>query len=387
MRKKTQLTGRIAVSLAACFFTFANFAGVAEASDGEDYITIKVHASDENEGLKYAIDSNDPAAFSTQNEFTIPAGTSHTIYVKDAAGNVTSQTYSPSKTTVSGTGTTPVGEDTQQINIDLELGNENKEDYSNYEYLTDDPAGAGTGTGTVTTKTTTDGSDNAEKVFYTVTADSGEVFYMVIDQSQSTDNVYLLNAVTLNDLKSLAEDDPSGANTPKENDGEDNLLEALRKNNSDDGDSVQDTSESGKKPTSSIGNNIIFLVILVIGGGVFYYLKVYKNKKDEMMDTMDAMDMEEFEAEEEDDDEIEFDETDDEEKDRFLSQLVEEEDIGNIGNGREESDGEEDGEEEFFNMDPEEYAQSGKGNRTENEPDEGAFQFDDESEEEEEEED
>ena len=79
MRKKTQLTGRIAVSLAACFFTFANFASVAEASDGEDYITIKVHASDENEGLKYAIDSNDPAAFSTQNEFTIPAGTSHTI--------------------------------------------------------------------------------------------------------------------------------------------------------------------------------------------------------------------------------------------------------------------------------------------------------------------
>lgn len=372
MRKKTQLLCRTAVSFAVCFLAFA---GVAEASDGEDYITIKVNASDENEGLKYAIDSNDPAAFSTQNEFTIPAGTSHTIYVKDAAGNITSQAYSPSGNTAAArTGTPSAGEDdTQQINIDLELGNGSGEDYSNYEYLTDDPVG--TGTGTVTGKTTTDGSDSAPKVFYTVTADSGEVFYMVIDQSQSTDNVYLLNAVTLNDLKSLAEDsNPAGT---KEGDGEDNLLEALRKS-SDDGDSVQDPAETGKKPNPSIGNNIIFLVILVTCGGVFYYLKVYRKKKDEMMDTMDAMDMEEFEAEEEDGDEIEFDEADDEEKERFLNSLVEdEEDNGKAGP---------DGDEDFYDMDPDEYAGSGKESLTENEPDEDAFRFEDEPEDEEDEE-
>ena len=63
------------------------------ASDGEEYVTITVHASDDNEGITYALDSDDPGSFGPSNMFTVPAGTSHTIYVKDAAGNITSQVY------------------------------------------------------------------------------------------------------------------------------------------------------------------------------------------------------------------------------------------------------------------------------------------------------
>jgi len=307
MNKKIRLWGRSAFIFAVCFFSFTN---VAEASVGEDYITIRVQADDENGGLKYAIDSNEDAAFSEQNEFTIPAGTSHTIYVKDAAGNITSQEYEPAgSTSIDGnTG------DTQQINIDLELGNGKKEDYSNYEYLTDEPVG--TGTGTVTGKVKTDGSDTSEKIFYTVEAASGEVFYLIIDQSQSTDNVYLLNPVTLSDLNTLAVDDPSASS--KESNQEDNLLDALREN------SEEKAPDNNEKKTNIFGNNLIFLIIIVIGAGVYYYLKVYKNKKDEMMDTMDAMDMEEFEAEEDEEgDEVELD-LDDEEKEKYLKELTEE---------------------------------------------------------------
>lgn len=365
MNKKTRLWGRIAVTFAICFFIFTN---VAEASGGEDYITIRVQASDENEGLKYAIDSNDEAAFSDRNEFTIPAGTSHTIYVKDAAGNITSQVYDPAVNTGSTSMTENTG-DTQQINIDLELGSGNKEDYSNYEYLTDEPVDRGTGT--VTGKTTTDGSDTAEKVFYTIKSDTGEVFYMVIDQSQSADNVYLLNPVTLGDLKALAADDAAAAQ--EESDQEGNLLEALRENSEEDVSDVQ-TSSNGKK-TNTFGNNLIFLIILAIGGGAYYYLKVYKNKKDEMMDTMDAMDMEEFEAEEEEEgEEVEFD-VDDEEKERYLNELIEE-----------------DEEEMLYDKDPENYyeehisSEEGALHEKETEEEmEEEFNFADEDEEEEEE--
>ena len=65
----------------------------ASDSTGEEYITISVDAVDENGNLKYALDTDDPAAFTDSNEFVVPAGTSHTIYVKDAAGNISSPRY------------------------------------------------------------------------------------------------------------------------------------------------------------------------------------------------------------------------------------------------------------------------------------------------------
>lgn len=321
MKKKTKLLSMLVAAFICCFLVFSEN---VEASEGEEeYITIKVQASDDNENLKYAIDSTEDAAFSDANEFTIPAGSSHTIYVKDAAGNITSQTYTPS-TPTAGNGNS----DEQQINIDLELGsgssNRSNEDYSNYEYLTDDPVEPGTGT--VNSKITTDGSDNAKKVFYTVSTDTGETFYLVVDQSKSTDNAYLLNTVTLEDLKSLAAD---GNETAKEQEeAEDNLLDALKnKNETEETEAADDKTSSGKSGKSNaMGSNIIILILILIGGGIYYYLKVYKNKKDEMMDTMDAMDMDEFEVEEDEEgEEIEF-EVDDEEKERFLSQLIDEDD-------------------------------------------------------------
>ena len=73
------------------------------ASDGEEYITITVQASDDNEGITYALDNDDPGSFGPSNMFTIPAGTSHTIYVRDAAGNITSQVYEPPESEEPGT--------------------------------------------------------------------------------------------------------------------------------------------------------------------------------------------------------------------------------------------------------------------------------------------
>ncbi|MCM1388123.1 MAG: DUF4366 domain-containing protein [Bacillus sp. (in: Bacteria)] len=322
---KNKKLGVLGITAMICLLLLSG--KVVYASDGEDYITISVAATDDNSNLKYALDTDDPSAFTDSNEFTIPAGTSHTIYVKDVAGNITSQKYYPDNDAEDAQ-----DEDGQKINIDLELGagGDKEIDYSGYEYLTDDPVYPGTGS--VTEKVKTDGSDEGSKVFYTIKTKEEEPLYLVIDQQRDEDNVYLLDIVSVSDLLALANGSGKAASTEKE---EDNLLEALSKEDTaSDEEPVKQQKSSGTSPV------IIFIIIAIVGG-VYYYFKIYKNKKDEQMDMIDdAMDMDEFEAESTDeDDELEFS-FDEAEKEKFLRELID------------------DDEEEYYNVDPEEYATS-----------------------------
>jgi hypothetical protein len=56
------------------------------------------------------------------------------------------------------------------------------------------------GTGTVTDNVT----DKDGKEFFSVETPDGNTFYLIVDRQRNTENVYLLNAVTENDLASLA---------------------------------------------------------------------------------------------------------------------------------------------------------------------------------------
>lgn len=319
---------------AACILCCLTLPETAYASDGEGYVTISVEATDDNgKQLKYALDTDDEEAFTETNEFRIPEGTSHTIYVKDAAGNVTSQTYHPDPDEdESGAeeyadipASSTASEDGQRINIDLEIGGT---DYSDYEYLTDEPVEAGAGT--MAEKIRTDGSDSddVERIFYTITTKEGEVLYLVIDQNQSSNNVYLMDTVSVGDLLALA--DGSGKADPDEK-KEDNLLSALSKEK----ETVADSELEEDSKEASDSSPFIYIILSALVGGIYYYFKIYKNKKDEAMDAMDAMDMEDFEAgEDEEEEELEFD---DEDKKRYLEDLINEE-------------------KELYDADPDEYA-------------------------------
>lgn len=300
------------------------------ASDGEDYITISVDAVDDNSNLKYALDSDAEEAFTDSNEFTVPAGTSHTIYVKDAAGNITSQKYEPEETMTDTTASSYGDDEEQQINIDLELGHKEKESEEDYSLNED----GNPGTASVLNRTKADGSVDAEKVFYTFTTREGEELYLVVDQGRGTDNVYLLDTVSLGDLRVLADGyETSSASNDKE---EDNLLSTLAEENVD----SEPEEAQTEKPKSSFGSGLIMLLLAGIGGGIYYYLKIYRLKKDEAMDAMDAMDMDEFETEEEEE-EVDFD-YDDAEKERYLDELINE--------NTEEED--------LYDQDPDTYATS-----------------------------
>lgn len=273
----------------------------AYASDGEEYITISVEAEDDNGTLLYALDTDDPGAFGPSNEFSVPVGTDHVIYVKDAAGNITSQEFKSSSSDYDVA--YPQGEDDEgrQVNIDVVLDDNPVPDYSDYEYAGDsllDPAELGQGT--VYEQIETNANDNdAQRIFYTVTTDEGEVFYLVIDQGQSSNNVYLLDQVNLSDLHALAVNDQSSS--PSEE--SESLLSSLSQSEEAESDLLE---EDSKPKSSGSGNNkftIIILILCAIGGGAYYYFKIYKDKKDEQMDLVDAFDRDDFAVEEDDEDE------------------------------------------------------------------------------------
>ncbi len=273
----------------------------AYASDGEAYITISVDAEDDNETLLYALDTDDPSAFSTSNEFTVPAGTDHTIYVKDAAGNITSQDFKSSSTDYDQAYMQGEDDNGRTVNIDVVL--DDTPDYSDYEYAGDllkDPAEYGQGT--VYDKVNTDANDpDAQRIFYTVTTDEGEVFYLVIDQGQSSNNVYLLDQVNLSDLHALAVDDKSSSSSEES----ESLLSSLNKSNESE-ELLTEKSDTQEKQDKKSSNNIrliLILAIAVVGGGVYYYQNIYKKKKDEQMDLVDALDRDDFAAEEDEEEE------------------------------------------------------------------------------------
>lgn len=274
-----------------------SFLVYAYASDGEEYITISVEAEDDNGTLLYALDTDVPNAFGTSNEFTVPAGTEHVIYVKDAAGNITSEEFKPS---VSGSDDEEEGEDGRQVNIDVILDDSPMTDYSDYEYAGDsimEPAELGQGT--VYERVETNAADaEAQRLFYTVTTDEGEVFYLVIDQGQSSNNVYLLDQVNLSDLNALAANDQNSSSSEET----ESLLSSLSQNTATDYD-LSEQDQNNSKSRSSNKFTIIILILCAVGGGVYYYFKIYKDKKDEQMDLVDAFDRDDFAVEEDDEEE------------------------------------------------------------------------------------
>ena len=363
------------------------------AQESTEMVTITIDATDDNEGLLYAIDSMEDTAFSSSNTFMVEPGSEHIIYVKDMAGNITSQKYiapSPEPAnekeemevvsmeqqelstdsvqehevySVRGNISEerlPEGEE-PRIDIDIDFEEEEEKKNKNYEYITDTVVSNMTEEPDtyVQSKTTTDGTDTAEKVFYTIETQEGEQFYMVIDQGASN-KVYFLNRVTISDLAALAE--KGDENTKKEKKEKNNLLQALRsedaatqtlENNTD------ATSQKTKRP--SLG---IILVLALAGGGIYYYVTVYKKKKDESMDVMDALDLDDFEMEEEKDEgeELDFDSetTDDLIYELMYGEEEAEREEKNIQHEDSKNEAEESGKKnvEYENTDPEENNES-----------------------------
>ena len=117
------------------------------------------------------------------------------------------------------------------------------------------------GTGTVVDNAT----DQDGKEFFTITTAEEAVFYLVIDRQRETENVYFLNAVTVADLRALAEssDEPAAPEPAPEPDPE-----------------PDPTPEPEPVPEKKGGAGplLLALAVVVIGGGAGWYFKIYRPK-------------------------------------------------------------------------------------------------------------
>ena len=126
------------------------------------------------------------------------------------------------------------------------------------------------GTGTVVDKAT----DKDGKEFYTIITPNENIFFLVIDNQKSSENVYFLNTVTEKDLLPLAEKDSEGeAMEPETRPAPKVETETP----------TEEPEQPEPAPKEDKADNGLFSLLLVAavglaGGGAGYYFKIYKPK-------------------------------------------------------------------------------------------------------------
>jgi hypothetical protein len=122
------------------------------------------------------------------------------------------------------------------------------------------------GTGSVVDNAT----DGDGKEFFTVETPDGNVFYLIVDRERSTDNVYLLNAVTENDLASLA----------KPGDGKVSAVTTPEQPEITPAPEQPGSTPPVEKTSGNKGAIAVLVVVLIAGGGAGYYFKIVRPRQD-----------------------------------------------------------------------------------------------------------
>lgn len=139
------------------------------------------------------------------------------------------------------------------------------------------------------------------KVFYTITTKSGKIFYLVIDNTQSSDNVYFLTEVSEADLLNFTlSDTVTLPDTTYAVPEETNPTEAEKEENTEEKEEIEVKMPEEK---SGKGMYIVLAIAALLGVGAGYYFKVYKPKHeyddDEYDEGYEAYDDDEIEDEDE----------------------------------------------------------------------------------------
>lgn len=124
------------------------------------------------------------------------------------------------------------------------------------------------GTGTVVDKAT----DKDGKEFYTITTPDENIFFLVIDNQKSSENVYFLNAVTEKDLLPLAEKDSNKKAVEPE-------TTPAPKPETPTGEPEQPVpAPKADKTDNGLFSLLLVAAVVLAGGGAGYYFKIYKPK-------------------------------------------------------------------------------------------------------------
>jgi len=122
--------------------------------------------------------------------------------------------------------------------------------------------------------------NGSSKEFLTITTKNNNTFYLVIDRSSTSQNVYLLSQVDENDLKEFVDQEKEPATvtpTPQV---------VIDENKTEETDKKEEIAkpEKEKMPQANMGAMAAILILALGGVAAYYYFKIYKPKKEEEED-------------------------------------------------------------------------------------------------------
>lgn len=121
-----------------------------------------------------------------------------------------------------------------------------------------------------------DKTDDDTKQFLTVQTKNGNTFFLVLDRSSHTENVYMLSMIDENDLAEFIED------TDIQGEKETETPQVVIPETEEKAVETEPEAEPEKQQESvNTGAFLVLALLLICGIGGFYYLKVVKPKKEE----------------------------------------------------------------------------------------------------------
>lgn len=133
--------------------------------------------------------------------------------------------------------------------------------------------------------------DDSSKEFYTITTANNNTYYLVIDHSATSNNVYMLSAIDENDLKDFIEESEETLETTPS-------VIVDEKPETEKPAVETEPEESTKETTSASSKGAMVAVILaaLLGIGAYGYFKVYKPRQEEDDTESEHMETEMFET-------------------------------------------------------------------------------------------
>lgn len=149
-------------------------------------------------------------------------------------------------------------------------------------------------------------TDGSSKEFYTIRTANNNTFYLVIDKSATSNNVYMLSAVDEADLTEFLSDEELQALKENSEKGKNEVVLPETTKDTTEGFDLSAVPEVNTKtePTkaSSAKKVMTMILLLALGGvGAYYYFKIYKpGKNQEDPGQNQGMEQENFKDDEED---------------------------------------------------------------------------------------
>lgn len=119
-------------------------------------------------------------------------------------------------------------------------------------------------------------SDDETKQFLTIQTKNGNTFFMVLDRSRNTENVYMLSLIDENDMADFLEEtgqEPETEAPPIEIPEPETVAEIEV--------GAEETEQEPEESGMNVGALLVLALLLIGGIGGYYYFRVIKPKKEE----------------------------------------------------------------------------------------------------------